>query len=167
MLGIVGKIRRRFCIFGDTVNMASRTETSCPPCCIQLTEEAHSLAAPHVCPTGEVLFEDRGGVAVKGSAAPIRMFLASQGVAGGGGGDGGPGSSGEERATAAAAAVAPPLHEPEDKAKEPTSFGSTLLPRLGMDSSFCNAEEEDGSQPGLVIGQSSSASSSVIMGSWD
>ena len=166
MLGIVGKIRRRFCIFGDTVNMASRTETSCPPCCIQLTEEAHSLAAPHVCPTGEVLFEDRGGVAVKGSAAPIRMFLASQGVAGGGGGDGGPGSSGEERATSAAA-VAPPLHEPEDKAKEPTSFGSTLLPRLGMDSSFRNAEEEDGSQPGLVIGQSSSASSSVIMGSWD
>ena len=162
MSGIVGKIRRRFCIFGDTVNMASRTETSCPPCCIQLTEEAHSLAAPHVCPTGEVVFEDRGGVAVKGSAAPIRMFLASQGAAGGGDGDGGPGSSGEGDGAAASATVDP--LSPEKQAKEPTSFGSALLPRLGLDSSRCNAE--DGSMPGLVIGQSSSESSSVVMG-WD
>ena len=160
MSGIVGKIRRRFCIFGDTVNMASRTETSCPPGCIQLTEEAHSLAAPHVCPDGEVLFEDRGGVAVKGAAAPIRMFLASQGTAGGGGGTG---SSGEGDGAAASATVDPP-YVPEMLAKEPTSFGSALLPRLGLDSSRCNAE--DGSMAGLVIGQSSSESSSVVMG-WD
>ena len=75
--GIVGKIRRRFCLFGDTVNMASRTETSCPPGCIQLTATTHRLAVPHL-EAGEVVFEDRGDVDVKGSAEPIRMFLAER-----------------------------------------------------------------------------------------
>ena len=55
--------------------MASRTETSCPPGCIQVTEETHTLAEPHF-NSCEVLFEDRGEVDVKGAAQPIRMYLA-------------------------------------------------------------------------------------------
>ena len=78
--GIVGKIRRRFCIFGDTVNMASRTETSCPPGCIQVTEETHALAEPLLHPC-EVVFEDRGEVDVKGATRPKRMYLAERGDA--------------------------------------------------------------------------------------
>ena len=77
MSGIVGKIRRRFCLFGDTVNMTSRTESSCPPGCIQLTVAAHSLAAP-LLDRFEAWFEDRGLIAVKGSPEPIQMFLAFQ-----------------------------------------------------------------------------------------
>ena len=46
MTGIVGKVRRRFCMFGDTVNMSSRTETSCPPGCIQLTEQVSDEGFP-------------------------------------------------------------------------------------------------------------------------
>ena len=72
--GIVGKVRRRFCMFGDTINMASRTETSCPPGCIQVTERTHALASPHL--SGDIAFRDRGCVEVKGSAEPIHMYLA-------------------------------------------------------------------------------------------
>ena len=89
--GIVGKIRRRFCIFGNTVNMASRTETSCPPGCVQITEDTYRLAVPHLGPD-EVLFKDRGQVVVKGAAAPMQMFLARRG----GGGRDGDGDSGDE-----------------------------------------------------------------------
>ena len=124
--GIVGKIRRRFCIFGDTVNMASRTETSCPPGRVQVTEETHRLAAPHLlCLADEVVFEDRGEVVVKGAAAPIRMYLARQEA-----GDGaGRGSSRDIITTvhvpasdlSAAGHVAITDH---------TSFGSTVLARM-------------------------------------
>ena len=61
-------------MFGDTINMASRTETTCPPGCIQLTEQTHGLAYPHV--SGDIAFRDRGEVEVKGSAKPLRMYLA-------------------------------------------------------------------------------------------
>ena len=73
----MGKIRRRFCIFGNTVNMASRTETSCPPGCVQITEDTYRLAVPHLGPD-LVTFQDRGLVAIKGASAPIRMLLASR-----------------------------------------------------------------------------------------
>ena len=69
MSGIVGTIRRRFCLFGDTVNMASRTETSCPAGCIQLTSAAQQL----------VDLEERGLVELKGAPAPVLMFLARAG----------------------------------------------------------------------------------------
>ena len=70
--GMIGLIRRRFCLFGDTVNMASRTETTCPQGRIQLTEAAFLLARQDL-PLG--MFEERGQVAVKGSPEPLSMFL--------------------------------------------------------------------------------------------
>ena len=75
MSGIVGKIRRRFCLFGDTINMASRAETSCPPGYIQITGVTHSLTIPDLTAAEAAQIEPRGLVQVKGSTEPINMFL--------------------------------------------------------------------------------------------
>ncbi|KAG1661813.1 hypothetical protein FOA52_013246 [Chlamydomonas sp. UWO 241] len=73
MSGIVGKIRRRFCLFGSTVNMASRAESSCPEGAIQVTSTCLDLAMPHLPPY--VIVTERGPVVVKGAAEPLHMSL--------------------------------------------------------------------------------------------
>ncbi|KAG1665164.1 hypothetical protein FOA52_005545 [Chlamydomonas sp. UWO 241] len=73
MSGIVGKIRRRFCLFGSTVNMASRTESSCPEGAIQVTSTCLDLAMPHLPPY--VIVTERGPVVVKGSTESLLMSL--------------------------------------------------------------------------------------------
>lgn len=46
--GIVGKIRRRFCIFGDTVNVSSRMESTGLPGTIQVTAETYNMLSDKV-----------------------------------------------------------------------------------------------------------------------
>lgn len=58
------------------MNMAARTESTCPPGCIQLTGSTHELACGSL--QGEVMLEERGEVEVKGSDQPLKMFLASR-----------------------------------------------------------------------------------------
>ena len=49
-----------------------------------MTASTHRLAAPHLedAYPGEMVFEDRGDVIVKGSAEPIQMFLVEEGSTG-------------------------------------------------------------------------------------
>ena len=73
--GIVGLIRLRYSLYGDTMNMAARTESSCPIGCVQLTDTSYKLCVPHLPPWVEV--QCRGPVEVKGATEPIVMHLVS------------------------------------------------------------------------------------------
>lgn len=76
MSGMAGKIRRRFTVFGHTVNMASRTENSCPVGGIQITEATRALAAPYLeALDRDIELVERGPMMVKGSLEPIVMYM--------------------------------------------------------------------------------------------
>ncbi|KAF5842811.1 hypothetical protein DUNSADRAFT_4695 [Dunaliella salina] len=57
--GLIGTKLPKYSVFGDTMNTASRMESSCPYGCIQISDSTHALLTDHP-------FKPTGGVEVKG-----------------------------------------------------------------------------------------------------
>lgn len=66
--GVVGKERMQFDVFGDSVNIASRLETSSEPGRITVSQDTYLLTKE------KFLFEDRGFVRLK-NKEPIRAYF--------------------------------------------------------------------------------------------
>ncbi|KAG2450447.1 hypothetical protein HYH02_004949 [Chlamydomonas schloesseri] len=77
MSGIVGSIRARYCLFGDTVNTASRMESTGVPGCIQISGATHALLEDDE----QQRFIPRGLVPVKGKG-DLNTYLWESGYEG-------------------------------------------------------------------------------------
>lgn len=76
--GVIGKRMPRYCLFGNTVNLTSRTETTGEKGRINVSEEAYRCLQQPQNHDPEFKFEFRGPVAMKGKKEPMKVWFLSR-----------------------------------------------------------------------------------------
>ncbi|CAG2119460.1 unnamed protein product, partial [Medioppia subpectinata] len=76
--GVIGKRMPRYCLFGNTVNVTSRTETTGEKGRINVSEDAYSCLMEKHNYDPEFHFEYRGPVQMKGRPQPMEVYFLSR-----------------------------------------------------------------------------------------
>ncbi|KQS51979.1 uncharacterized protein Dere_GG11792, isoform B [Drosophila erecta] len=124
--GVIGNRVPRYCLFGNTVNLTSRTETTGVPGRINVSEETYRLLCLAINQDDSFHLEYRGPVIMKGKPTPMDCWFltrATSSILGGtsstGGGSGGGGGNGS---------LDSPLLQPAT----PTTGGATPIPAVAQ-----------------------------------
>ncbi|XP_047370762.1 guanylate cyclase soluble subunit beta-1 isoform X1 [Vespa velutina] len=78
--GVIGHRMPRYCLFGNTVNLTSRTETTGEPGKINVSEDAYRYLCMPENQDPQFLLEYRGPVTMKGKSEPMNVWFLSREV---------------------------------------------------------------------------------------
>ncbi|XP_050303265.1 guanylate cyclase soluble subunit beta-1 [Anthonomus grandis grandis] len=76
--GVIGQRMPRYCLYGNTVNLTSRTETTGEPGKINVSEDAYQILLREDNYEEQFHFEYRGPVQMKGKSEPMNVYLLSR-----------------------------------------------------------------------------------------
>ncbi|XP_012946641.1 guanylate cyclase soluble subunit beta-1 [Aplysia californica] len=79
--GVIGKKMPRYCLFGNTVNLTSRTETTGEKGRINVSEYAYRFLQQPLNSDKSFKFQYRGEVVMKGKATPMKCYFLTRKVA--------------------------------------------------------------------------------------
>ncbi|KAK2717371.1 hypothetical protein QYM36_006230 [Artemia franciscana] len=73
--GVIGQRMPRYCLFGNTVNLTSRTETTGEAGAINVTEPTYRLLQENGNTDDSFYFRSRGPIQMKGKAEPMQVWI--------------------------------------------------------------------------------------------